>query len=245
MGMNVFDRYLAFRFKDGHLQPIENPHMPKMEDLLHIERQKQTLLRNTELFVKKRSANDVLLWGERGTGKSSLVKAMLSVFYDQGLRIIQVYKMDILHLSELYTLLRREDKSFVLFFDDLSFKEDEESFRLLKSFMDGDIEERPPNVVVYATSNRRNLVPQSAKDEKFPEDGAQEIYSLVDRFGLKIGFFGFKKEEFLNIVRNYLEKYSIKMDEELIFSKAIEWASERGFSGRSAFQFVKWVLLST
>ncbi len=244
MGMNVFDKYLTFRFKEGHLQPIENPHIPKLEDLLHIESQKQILLKNTELLIVRKFANDVLLWGERGTGKSSLVKAMLGVFYDRGLRIIQIYKMDILHLSELYSLLREEDKSFILFFDDLSFRADEESFRLLKSFMDGDIEERPSNVVIYATSNRRNLVPQSLINEKFPEDYMQEIYSLVDRFGLKVGFFGFRKEEFLDMVKNYINKYSIKMDEEVILSKAIEWASEKGFSGRSAFQFVKWILLS-
>ncbi len=241
MGLSVFDRYLAFRFKEGRLQGVEHPHIPDINSLLHIERQKQTLLKNTKLLIKGKPANDALLWGERGTGKSSLVKSLLGVFGEDGLRIVQVYKMDILHLSELYSILRDQDKCFILFFDDLSFEPHEESFKILKSFMDGDIEERPSNVVIYATSNRRNLIPQTEEREKFPEDSMQEVYSLVDRFGLRMGFFKFGAREYLDIVKEYARLYGIEMEEEKLRSLAIEWAGERGFSGRSALQFVRWI----
>ena len=235
--MSLFKKYRAFRFKEGDLQPVEHPHIPNMEHLLFIDRQRDTILKNTKILVERGWANDVLLWGERGTGKSSLVKALLGVF--EPLRIIQIYKMDILHLSDLYTALRNQEESFILFFDDLSFEPNDESFRVLKSFMDGDIEERPKNVAIYATSNRRNLIPQKLEEEKFPEDSAQEVYSLVDRFGIKIGFFGFGKEEYLKMVKNYANLFDVKVEEKELENLALQWALQKGFSGRSALQFIK------
>ncbi|WP_231967089.1 ATP-binding protein [Thermocrinis minervae] len=235
-----FKNYLAFRLKEGKLYPVKHPHIPPIDLLLNVERQKEVLLRNTLQFVKGYPANDVLLWGDRGTGKSSLVKSLLGVFGENGLRIIQVYKMDIIHLSDLYETVRDQPYWFILFFDDLSFEPGEESFKTLKSFMEGDIEERPRNILVYATSNRRNLVPQLERDEKFPEESQLEVISLVERFGIKLGFFAFGKEEYLKIVKTYAKERKLDVEEPFLEKLALEWATYRGsFSGRTAFQFIK------
>ncbi|MDW8066385.1 MAG: DUF815 domain-containing protein, partial [Aquificaceae bacterium] len=191
----MFESYVAFRFKEGRLQPVKHPHIPDFDSLLHIDYQKETLKRNTLQLIKGLPANDVLLWGERGTGKSSLVKSMLGLFAKEGLRIVQVYKMDIMHLSELYDALREREEKFILFFDDLSFEPEDENVRVLKSMMDGDVEERPQNLVIYATSNRRHLMPEVQRDEKFPEESHRERASLVERFGIRLGFFAFGKEQ--------------------------------------------------
>jgi predicted AAA+ superfamily ATPase len=178
----MFEEFLAFRFKDGKLQPIAHPHLPSFESLLFIERQKEELKRNTLQFVKGYPANDALLWRDRGTGKSSLVKSMLTLFGNEGLRLIQVYKAQVEDLSQLYELLRDSKKRFILFFDDLSFEPEEDQYRLLKSMLDGDLEERPENVLVYATSNRRK--------------GEGNVYSSagVGREGAPLGY---RKGQFL------------------------------------------------
>ncbi|RMH79437.1 MAG: ATP-binding protein [Acidobacteria bacterium] len=233
MGIEV----LAYRFKDGELQPIEHPHVPSYDSLLHIDRQKELLRRNTLQFVRGLPANDALLWGDRGTGKSSLVKSMLGLFAKEGLRLVQVYKMDIGHLSELYSLLRKREERFILFFDDLSFEPHEDRALVLKSLMDGDVEERPQNMLIYATSNRRHLMPLREESEKFPEESHIERVSLVERFGLRLGFFAFGKEQFLSIVRHMLNGRELQgIDLERL---ALDWALHHGFSGRSASQFVK------
>lgn len=239
MGIN-FEEFLAFRFKDGELQPIEHPHIPKFEDLLHIERQKEELRKNTLKLVMDLPAHDALLWGDRGTGKSSLVKSMLGLFASKGLRLVQVYQMDILHLSDLYGLLRRTSQKFILFFDDLSFERHDQQVNVLKSLLDGDVEERPKNVVVYVTSNRRNLMPENLEEEKFPEERHIQIVSLVERFGIRLGFFSFSKDEYLDMVRHYAKVRGLKIDAEELEKRALDWARERyGFSGRSAYQLIK------
>lgn len=239
MGMSLFEKFLALRFKNGELLPIEHPHIPSYHDLLGIERQKETLRLNTLQFVKGYPANDVLLWGDRGTGKSSLVKSMLGLFSEEGLRLVQVFKMDIEHLSELYRLLRKSPFKFILFFDDISFEPKDELVRLLKSLMDGDLEERPSNILIYATSNRRHLMPERLEEEKFPEESYIERVSLVERFGIRLGFFAFGKEQFLNIVRHYAQKRGLKIDGDKLERLALDWSMSNGFSGRSAYQFVK------
>lgn len=231
--------YIAYRFKDGQLLPVRHPHVPDFDSLLHIDRQKEILRRNTLQFVKGLPANDALLWGDRGTGKSSLIKSMLGLFAGEGLRLVQVYKMDILHLSDLYGLLRERKERFILFFDDLSFEPGDENIKILKSLMDGDVEERPENVLVYATSNRRHLMPERTEEDKFPEESYSEKVSLVERFGIRLGFFAFGKEQYLSIVRNLVSQRALELEEEEIHSLALDWALQNGFSGRSAFYFVK------
>lgn len=237
--MEAFEAYIAFRFRDGVLQPIKRPHMPDFHSLLHIDYQKEVLLQNTLQFVKGMPANDVLLWGARGTGKSSLVKSVLGLLASEGLRLVQVYKMEIPHLSDLYELFRNRREKFILFFDDLFFDPKDEMLRVLKSLMEGDLEERPDNVLVYATSNRRHLVSETEEEEKFPEEGYQERISLVERFGIRLGFFPFGKEQYLSIVKSMVSKRNIKIEGQRLEDLALEWALSRGFSGRSASQFVK------
>ncbi|AAC06633.1 hypothetical protein aq_336 [Aquifex aeolicus VF5] len=142
-----FKEHLAFRLKINKLEPVKHPHIPDINSLLGVEKQKEVLLRNTAQFVKGLPANDVLLWGARGTGKSSLVKALLGVFGKEGLRIVQVTKHEIPELADLYEVLRDKEEKFILFFDDLTFEPHEDAFRLLKSIMEGDVEERPQNVL--------------------------------------------------------------------------------------------------
>jgi len=235
-----FENYLAFRLRLSRLEPVKRPSMPDPDTLRYVDSQKETLFRNTEQFVRGYPANDVLLWGERGTGKSSLVKSLLKVFGSDGLRIVQVYKGEIPSLAELYEVLGGRKQRFILFFDDLSFEPGEDSFKLLKSMLEGDIEERPENVLVYATSNRRSLIPEVEMEEKFPSESLQERVSLIDRFGIRLAFFAFDKEKYLDIVRSYAYRRGVEIPEEELEREALRWATERGsFSGRTAHQFIK------
>jgi len=245
-GLNVkdypegfFKEYLAFRLKVNKLEPVKHPHVPDINSLFGVERQKEVILRNTEQFVKGLPANDVLLWGARGTGKSSLVKSLLGVFAKEGLRIVQVTKHEIPELAELYEILRDKEEKFILFFDDLTFEPHEDAFRLLKSLLEGDVEERPHNVLVYATTNRRHLSPDVEEGDKFPEEAIHEKFSLVERFGIRLQFPPITQDLYLQIVENYLKKFGIQMNEE-VKREALRWATERSsFSGRVAFQFAK------
>ncbi len=237
---DFFKEHLTFRLKGGRLEPVPYPSIPDPQELMHVDRQKKVLFRNTEQFVRGLPANDVLLWGERGTGKSSLVKSLLKPYGAQGLRIVQVQKSDIPSLSDLYGILRGREQRFILFFDDLSFQPEEDSFKLLKSLLEGDIEERPENVLVYATSNRRHLIPDLEIEEKFPSESLQERISLIDRFGIRLGFFAFGKEEYLSIVRELARRRGLNVDVQRLESEALRWATERGsFSGRTANHFIK------
>ncbi len=234
-----FKEYKAFRLKFNRLEPVKHPHVPDINKLLCIENQKKVVLRNTEKFVNGLPANDILLWGARGTGKSSLVKSLLGPFGNKGLRIIQVSKEEISNLSALYEILRDKEEKFILFFDDLSFEPTDENFKNLKSILDGDIEERPENVIVYATTNRRHIIHMIEEDEKFAEDSFQERVSLVERFGIRLHFPPFGKKEYLKVVKIYLKNFGIEFNEE-VEKKALIWATERGsYSGRTAYQFAK------
>ena len=235
-----FQRYTAFRFKRNEIEPVPYPSTPDPEDILGVDSQKETLFRNTAQFVRGLPANDVLLWGDRGTGKSSLVRSLLKPFAEEGLRIIQLHKWEIPSLSDLYKVLRGKPQRFILFFDDLSFEQSEEAFKLLKSLLDGDIEERPPNVLVYATSNRRHMVSEREEEGKFPTDSLHERISLIERFGIRLAFYPFDKETYLRIVEHYAEKRELKISKGKLREEALRWATERGnFSGRTAYQFIK------
>ncbi|NPB08623.1 MAG: ATP-binding protein, partial [Aquificae bacterium] len=228
------------RWESGTLQPVEHAHLPSLESLVGIEHQKRVLYENTLFFVEGLPANDALLWGAKGTGKSSLVKALLKEFLPKGLRLVQVYRTSLRELSRLFGMLRRRKEKFVLFLDDISFSGREEEFFLLKTLLEGDVEERPPNVIVYATTNRRNVVRQEEEGEKFPEDSLHESLSLADRFGIKLYFPPMDLETYLSCVENYLKGWGLSFSEE-VKREALRWASERsGFSGRTALQFARY-----
>ncbi|HEU0264579.1 MAG TPA: ATP-binding protein, partial [Geobacterales bacterium] len=187
--------------------------------------------------------HDVLLWGERGSGKSSSVKGLLRLFADKGLRLVELQRQDLLTLPTLMALLRPLPFRFIVFCDDLSFDEGEGEYRELKAFLDGGIEERPGNVRFYATSNRRHLIPERFDDqdhgEIHPEEGVAEKLSLADRFGLTLGFYSFDQQTYLAIVDRYAQREGVVMEREELHQLAVRWAMRRGQrSGRAARQFV-------
>jgi predicted AAA+ superfamily ATPase len=193
-----FNTYLAFRWEKegsaGKLQPISHPHLFDLSDLVGIERIQREVMRNTSQFVAGLPANNVLLWGERGCGKSSLVKGLLQPFSGQGLRMVELKRWDIMSLPSIISLLRDQPFRFILYCDDLSFDEGEGDFRALKTLLDGDIEERPSNILIYATSNRRHLMPERLEDnsgdgEIHPDEAVGEKLALSDRFGISLGFY--------------------------------------------------------
>lgn len=227
--------------KERILKPVKRVPKQQVEELLGIERQKALLIANTKKFIEGKRVNNVLLWGERGTGKTSLIKGLISYFQNSNLRLIQVYKSDISTIPYLYDLLFDSDNfRFVIFIDDLSFRENEQDFIELKIVMDGGIEEIPENSVIYATSNRRNLLSTNSQveNELFPEESVQERASLIERFGLRIGFFRFSLEQYYEIVKNYAMQNKIGLSEDKLIKLAHEWALTHGTSGRSAYQFV-------
>ena len=243
-----FERYLAFRWeqagKGGRLAPIAYPHLFDLNELVGIDQIRDDVLRNTEQFVSGLPANNVLLWGERGCGKSSLVKGLLQPFAGRGLRIVELKRWDIMALPRIVSLLRGADFRFILFCDDLSFDDGEGDFRALKTLLDGDMEERPDNVLIYATSNRRHLMPEKVRDtrgddEIHPEEAEGEKLALADRFGLSYGFYRFDQQEYLAIVQQYAARRNLPLSCDELCDQALKWAmftAKR--SGRSARQFI-------
>lgn len=247
----------AFRWRPrgekGYLQSVHRPHRIEPGDLQNIDRQKQEVERNTRQFVKGLPANNVLLTGSRGTGKSSLVKSMLSAYADAGLRIIEVDKTDLMHLPDIVEQVEGRAERFIIFCDDLSFEGDESSYKALKAVLDGSISAPPANVLIYATSNRRHLMPEYMKDnldarsvegEIHHGEAVEEKVSLSERFGLWLSFYPFNQEAYLAVVRHWIAALGdgMAMDDALR-SEALKWALTRGSrSGRSAYQFaLDWV----
>jgi predicted AAA+ superfamily ATPase len=212
-----------------------------------IDSVRDTLLANTEQFARGFGANNALLWGARGMGKSSLVKAVHEqVSRDVGrLILIEISREDIESLPRLMRLIAREDARFIVFCDDLSFDKDETSYKSLKAILDGGIEGRPDNVLFYATSNRRHMMPRDMIDNERatainPGEAIEEKVSLSDRFGLWLGFHNCDQPTFLSMVRGYCDAYGLEIDDEMLTARAIEWAQTRGArSGRVAIQFVR------
>lgn len=238
---------LAFRWdqrgETGRLAAVTHPHLFEMGELVGIDDIRDEVVRNTAQFVAALPANNVLLWGERGCGKSSLVKGLLKIFAPSGLRIVELKRWDLMSLPQIVSQLREAPFRFILFCDDLSFDEGEGDFRALKTLLDGDIEERPANVLIYATSNRRHLMPErlsgnSPDAEIHPEEAVGEKLALSDRFGLSLGFYGFDQEEYLAIIRGYAASRNIDLSDLELCDQALKWAGLTARrSGRSARQF--------
>ncbi|RZL40391.1 MAG: ATP-binding protein [Rubrivivax sp.] len=245
----------AFRARRRHgalcLEPVRAVSRIRLADLKEVEPQKERLLRNTAQFVAGRPANNVLLTGAKGTGKSSLIKAVLNEFSSQGLRLIEVDKADLVDLPDLVEQVAARPERFVVFCDDLSFDEGEASYKALKSVLDGSVAAAGDNVLIYATSNRRHLLPEKMVDnlagtrgehgEIHPGEAVEEKISLSERFGLWISFYPFSQDEYLAIVAQWLRHFGL--DETAIAGArqpALVWALERGSrSGRVAYQFAR------
>ncbi len=246
----------AFRWRKrgtsrGWLQAIQRPTLIQTDDLQHVERQKGLLDRNTRHFVEGKPANNVLMTGARGTGKSSLVKAMLSAYADQGLRLIEVDKDDLADLADIVEQLEGRSERFIIFCDDLSFEEGEAGYKALKSVLDGSVSTSGDNVLIYATSNRRHLMPEYMSEnlaakhqpdgEIHPGETVEEKISLSERFGLWLSFHPFKQDDYLDIVRYWLTVHGCS-PESIAESRreSLQWALERGSrSGRVARQFAR------
>lgn len=245
----------AFRWRKrgarGWLDAVRNVSTIHQEDLQHIERQKAIIDRNTRHFLNKKPANNVLMTGARGTGKSSLVKAMLASYADQGLRLIEVDKSDMADLGDIVELVSTRPERFIIFCDDLSFEEGEAGYKMLKSVLDGSVSASGDNVLIYATSNRRHLMPEymsenlSAKHQSdgeiHPGETVEEKISLSERFGLWLSFYPFKQDDYLDIVYYWLAEHGCSPEDiEASRTEALQWALERGSrSGRVARQFAR------
>lgn len=234
--------------RDGHLSPVHGIAPLALDDLLHIERQKVQLVRNTRQFLKRLPANNVLLWGARGTGKSSLMRALLNEYRDEGLRIIQVDGQDLVHLPEIALPLAGRPERFILLADDLSFEASDPGYKALKAMLDGSLEGTPENVLIHATSNRRHLMPEKmldnlevkrVDDEIHPGEAVEEKISLSERFGLWLAFHPFNQDQYLAVVAHWLTRLgAIQTDESR--AEALRYALGRGSrSGRVAWQFAK------
>ncbi|MDF2572723.1 MAG: hypothetical protein K0R55_4327, partial [Sporomusa sp.] len=240
--------YGAFKWDSERqeLVGIEHSDPVQLSDIIGYEYQKSELVRNTEAFVNGKPANNVLLVGARGTGKSSSVKAVGNRYFDKGLRIIEIAKSDCKQIPEIMTALRQWGKKFILFIDDLSFEEYEAEYKILKSLIDGGVEVRPNNVLIYATSNRRNLIKETWDDREGSElhrqDTVNEKISLADRFGITLFYSLPNQEEYFKIVEEIARKNSICLTNAELRSAALRWEmSHSGRSGRIAKQFIDYL----
>ena len=247
---------IAFRYRrrtsgQGVLSPVHHVGAMKLEDLIDIDQQKEKIQRNTAQFVRGATANNVLLTGARGTGKSSLIRACLHAYADQGLRLIEVDKADLVDLPDIVERVAQRPEKFIVFCDDLSFDEGEPGYKALKSVLDGSVAAATPNVLVYATSNRRHLLPEymsenltythTPEGEVHPGEVVEEKISLSERFGLWVSFYPFTQDEYLHIAAQWLKVLGVSDAEvEAARPEALLWALERGSrSGRVAWQFAQ------
>lgn len=252
-----WDAAPAFRWRKrggadyGYLQPVLHMSDITLSDLQNVDSQKQQIEQNTRQFVEGRPANNVLLTGARGTGKSSLIKACLNQYADRGLRLIEVDKNDLVDLPDIVDLVARRPERFIVFCDDLTFEEGEGGYKALKVALDGSIAAQSDNVLIYATSNRRHLMPERMSDnatythtddgDLHPGETVEEKISLSERFGLWVSFYPFRQDDYLDIVAHWLAHFGCN-SEQISAAKAdaLRWALQRGSrSGRVAWQFAK------
>jgi len=242
----------AFRWRHDQrgmrLVPVRRPHRVDLDDLLCMQRQKDEVVRNTAQFVRGRPANNVLLWGARGTGKSTLIKAVFNAFIPQGLRLIEVEKEHLVDLVEIVDRLDGRRERFLLYCDDLSFDADDSGYKSLKAVLEGSIAAPADNVLIYASSNRRHLLPETKQEnqdahvvdgELHPGEAIEEKVSLSERFGLWLSFYPFDQDQYLEIVGHWLQRFDAGcLDDATKRQAALNWARQRGSrSGRVARQF--------
>lgn len=254
-GVGMFGLNKAFRIERGtyglEFCPINNTEQVRFDDLIGYEIQKKKLIDNTKAFVEGRKANNCLLFGDAGTGKSTSIKAMINEYYDQGLRIIEIYKHQFQDLSSVIARIKNRNYRFIIYMDDLSFEEFEIEYKYLKAVIEGGLEIKPDNVLIYATSNRRHLIRETwsdrsdmSQDELHRSDTVQEKLSLVSRFGITIHYGKPNQKEYFNIVTELAKKYpEITLSKEELCLKANQWElSHGGISGRTAQQFINYLL---
>lgn len=228
-----------------NLQPVPKVSRVPVDLLVGVDRSRDTLLANTRQFARGLPANNALLWGARGMGKSSLVKAVHAAVLAEGLQVklVELQREDLPSVARMLNLLRVSDKRFLLFCDDLSFSHDDQHYKSLKAVLDGGVEGRPDNVVFYATSNRRHLMPRDMIENERssainPSEAVEEKVSLSDRFGLWLGFHPCDQDDFLAMIRGYCDAYGVVIDDATLRAEAIEWQATRGArSGRVAWQY--------
>lgn len=251
-GVGKFGLHKSFRVmrdEDGvHIVPILNIAHVHLDDLVGYEIPKKKLTDNTDAFVNGKKANNCLLFGDAGTGKSSCIKAIANEYYDKGLRIIEIYKHQFQDLNEVISQIKNRNYKFIIYMDDLSFEEFEIEYKYLKAVIEGGLEKKPENILIYATSNRRHLIRENYSDKEeirqdmHTGDTVQEKLSLVYRFGVTIYFGAPNKKQFQNIVKELAKRYDIQMPEEELLLEANKWElSHGGLSGRSAQQFIDYI----
>lgn len=243
--------HIAYRWqRNMGLQAIRRPQIVRLDDILCTDLAKAEITRNTRQFVEGRSANNTLLWGSRGTGKSSLIKALLNEYADQGLRLIEVDKQDLIDLPSIVELIQDRPEKFILYCDDLSFEADDASYKSLKAILDGSISAPPENVLIYATSNRRHLLPEFKQEnqdvhivegEIHQNESVEEKISLSERFGLWLSFYPFSQDQYLEIVDHWLTQLGAETTlDRSTRLHALRFALKRGSrSGRVALQFAR------
>ena len=245
-GVGQFGINKAFCMQDdGSIIPVSNIRDVSFDDIYGYESQKQRLINNTSSFAQGSDANNVLLYGDSGTGKSTSIKAVLNMFYQKGIRMIQIQKHQFVHLGLLTEQLKKRNYRFVLYMDDLSFEDFEVEYKYLKAAIEGGLEEKPENVLIYATSNRRHLIKETFTEREGGDDihrneSVQEKISLSDRFGLSIFYPKPMQQEYFDIVEHLAILENISMDRDVLIAEARKWGvSNGGYSGRTAAQFIK------
>lgn len=253
-GTGIFARYSAFRWQNGKLIGITQPDPINLKHIVGYEQQKETLLKNTKFLLAGQQALNTLLYGSRGTGKSSLIKAMRTEYCSEGLRIVEVSKSELNSLPLIVEKLRKIPQKFIIFVDDLSFEEDDDAFKALKVVLEGNLTAASPNIVVYATTNRRHLIREYFSDRPRPSDSdeihnwdtVQEKLSFSDRFGLTITFEPANQDTYLKIVNHLVEQAEIDITQTELEFRAKQWATRgNGRSGRTAKQFVDYLKAET
>ncbi|MDI9720256.1 ATP-binding protein [Acinetobacter junii] len=246
---------IAFKWENQELIAIPQPKKMYLEDLKGIERQKDKIIQNTLQFLNGLPANDVLLTGSRGTGKSSIVRALLTEYSDQGLRLIEIERDDLSDLPKIQKLIEQRPEKFIVYCDDLAFNAEDENYRSLKSVLDGSLQSGSSNFIIYATSNRRHLLPEFMHEntpvrkvdvpqytELHPQEAIEEKISLSDRFGMWLSFYPMDQQLYLQIVEHYIVKAGLEYND-IVRGESLKWCQARGQrSGRAAYQFSKhWI----